>query len=61
MNTRTAKRLRKEARYHPSQKREYVIINKSRKNPRSKGTVELADHDPRILYNQLKEEHYESK
>ena len=61
MNTKTAKRLRKEANYHPSQPRDYIFFNKSRKNPKSKGTVELADHDQRVLYNQLKAEYYEEK
>lgn len=31
MNTKIAKRLRKESNYHPSQPREYTTINKSRK------------------------------
>lgn len=49
MNTKTAKRLRREANYKPSQKREYKRVNK-------KGTIELVDSDPRTLYRELKKE-----
>lgn len=67
MNTKTAKRLRKEARYHPTMAREYHTVNKSRKfkdvktRQMKQGTQELLDSDPRVLYKELKKEHYENQ
>ena len=67
MNTKTAKRLRKEAMYHPTMVREYTTVNKSRKikdtktGERKAGTQELLDSDKRTLYKELKKEYYETK
>lgn len=65
MNNKTARRLRKEANYHPRQPREYHIVNKSRKIKKNgqikHGTVELIDADPRTLYKELKKEYNENK
>jgi hypothetical protein len=66
MNTKTAKRLRRESRYHPDMPRQYHTVNKSRKIKDVKtremklGTQELIDSDPRVLYKELKREYYES-
>lgn len=49
MNAKTAKRLRREARYHPSDKRTYEIIGKSR-------TYELGSDCSKALYKELKKE-----
>lgn len=61
MNAKTARRLRKEANYHPSQVREYKVVNMSRKiklnKERKSGTIELVDSDPRALYKELKKEY----
>lgn len=60
MNNKTARRLRKEANYHPTQERQYHVVNKSRKIDKNglakHGTVELVDSDPRTLYKELKKE-----
>lgn len=65
MNTKVAKRLRKEAMFHPSEPREYVTINNSRKFKQSggikEGTIQLTDDSSRTLYNELKKEYYEKK
>lgn len=57
MNPKTAKRLRKAARYHPSQPREYITVNNTRRNTPGGGTVELADSCSRLLYQELKKEY----
>lgn len=49
MNTKKAKALRRELRYHPSQPRSYVMVNK-------KGTIELSQTDKRFLYQEIKKE-----
>ena len=70
MNCKVAKRLRKEAGYHPSQPRTYVGTNETRKYFHDKSgkridytvqSQELHDGDPRSLYKELKKEYYASK
>jgi hypothetical protein len=62
MNAKTAKRLRKECNYHPTQEREYEIVNKSRKIKDLKtktmkhGTLELHAACSRYMYQQAKKE-----
>lgn len=66
MNTKTAKRLRREARYHPSMPRKYMleitpkmeILKNGQVIKVEKRTRVLADDDPRVLYNELKKEYY---
>lgn len=73
MNAKTAKRLRKEARYHPSMKRTYREIVYKRPVNYIKGgkvvrtemkemvTKVLDDSDPRTLYKELKKEYKENE
>jgi hypothetical protein len=59
MNTKLAKKLRQYLNYHPSEPRKYEFVNKSRKNPKSKGTVALVKDETRLVYKELKKEYNE--
>lgn len=54
MNTKTAKRLRKEARYHPTDPRKYERVGNT-------GTIEVSAECSRSLYRELKKEYKANK
>ena len=60
MNTKTAKRLRREARYHPSMPRKYIRVEVKKRLQNGKTVIRyiemLEDSDPRTLYKELKRE-----
>lgn len=62
MNTKTAKRLRRAANYHPTQPRQYEeVVRSPRKAKAHKKSLELTASCSRYLYQELKKEYYANK